>query len=113
MGRVAAGPKKRERDRSTRSRIRMDSAATSQPRASLALSEKLNAWLVLGRVSNLPTVWSNCLAGCWLGGWNRPGPVLLLFGGTLLYTAGMFLMTFAMSNLIRNIGANVRLFPAH
>ncbi len=70
----------------------MDSAATSQPRASLALNEKLCAWLVLGRVSNLPTVWSNCLAACWLGGWNRPGPVLLLFlGGTLLYTAGMFL----------------------
>jgi hypothetical protein len=70
----------------------MDSAAISRPRASLALSEKLRAWMVLGRISNLPTVWSNCLAGCWLGGWNTPGAVLLLcFGGTLLYTGGMFL----------------------
>jgi hypothetical protein len=53
---------------------------------------KLRVWLVLGRVSNLPTVWSNCLAGCWLGGGNTPGAVLLLcFGASLLYTGGMFL----------------------
>ena len=58
----------------------------------LALSGKLRAWMVLGRISNLPTVWSNCLAGCWLGGWNTPGAVLLLcLGSTLLYTGGMFL----------------------
>jgi hypothetical protein len=70
----------------------MDSAAISRPGASLALSGKLRAWMVLGRISNLPTVWSNCLAGCWLGGWNTPGAVLLLcLGGTLLYTGGMFL----------------------
>jgi UbiA prenyltransferase family protein len=70
----------------------MDSAAISRPRASLALGGKLRAWMVLGRISNLPTVWSNCLAGCWLGGWNTPGAVLLLcLGSTLLYTGGMFL----------------------
>lgn len=48
--------------------------------------------LVLGRVSNLPTVWSNCLAGWWLGGggnyWKLP---FLLLGMSALYTAGMFL----------------------
>src|SRR6266853_1629535 len=48
--------------------------------------------LVLGRVSNLPTVWSNCLAGWLLG---RGGPwdrfALLCLGATLLYTGGMFL----------------------
>jgi 4-hydroxybenzoate polyprenyltransferase len=48
--------------------------------------------LVLGRVSNLPTVWSNCLAGWWLSGggnfWKLP---LLLFGMSALYTGGMFL----------------------
>ncbi len=48
--------------------------------------------LVLGRVSNLPTVWSNCLAGWWLGGggniWKLP---FLLLGLSLLYTGGMFL----------------------
>src|ERR1035437_4124158 len=48
--------------------------------------------LVLGRVSNLPTVWSNCLAGWWLGGggnyWKLP---FLFLGMSLLYTGGMFL----------------------
>jgi 4-hydroxybenzoate polyprenyltransferase len=48
--------------------------------------------LVLGRVSNLPTVWSNCVAGWWLGGgghfWKLPP---LLLGVSLLYTGGMFL----------------------
>jgi 4-hydroxybenzoate polyprenyltransferase len=48
--------------------------------------------LVLGRVSNLPTVWSNCLAGWWLGGggnfWKLP---FLLLGVSVLYTGGMFL----------------------
>lgn len=70
----------------------MDSAAISRPPVSLARREKLRAWMVLGRISNFPTVWSNCLAGCWLGGWNTPGAVLLLcLGSTLLYTGGMFL----------------------
>jgi len=48
--------------------------------------------LVLGRVSNLPTVWSNCLAGWWLGGGGHAGRLpFLLFGISLLYTGGMFL----------------------
>src|SRR5579862_5479534 len=48
--------------------------------------------LILGRVSNLPTVWSNCLAGWWLGGGGtgrRFG--LLCLGASCLYLAGMFL----------------------
>src|ERR1700678_2876396 len=53
---------------------------------------RLRTLLVLGRVSNLPTVWSNCLAGWWLSGgqnyWKLP---LLLLGTSSLYTAGMFL----------------------
>jgi 4-hydroxybenzoate polyprenyltransferase len=48
--------------------------------------------LILGRVSNLPTVWSNCLAGWWLSGggnyWKLP---LLLLGTSALYVGGMFL----------------------
>jgi hypothetical protein len=48
--------------------------------------------LLLGRVSNLPTVWSNCFAGWWLSGggnfWKLPP---LLLGVSALYTAGMFL----------------------
>jgi 4-hydroxybenzoate polyprenyltransferase len=49
-------------------------------------------WLVLGRISNLPTVWSNCLAGWWLGGGQETRNLPLLFSGaTLLYVGGMFL----------------------
>jgi UbiA prenyltransferase family len=70
----------------------MDSAAISRSPTSLALSQKLRAWMILGRISNLPTVWSNCLAGCWLGGWNTPMALgLLCLGSTLLYVGGMFL----------------------
>lgn len=51
----------------------------------------LRTLLVLGRVSNLPTVWSNCLAGWILAG---GGPVSrfgwLCLGATLLYVAGMY-----------------------
>lgn len=53
---------------------------------------QLRTLLVLGRVSNLPTVWSNCLAGWWLSGggnfWKLP---FLLLGVSALYTGGMFL----------------------
>jgi len=52
----------------------------------------LRAFLILGRVSNLPTVWSNCLAGWWLGGQGCPHKLPFLFAGaSLIYTAGMFL----------------------
>ena len=56
------------------------------------LAQQTRVLLVLGRVSNLPTVWSNCLAAWLLGGggpWLRFG--LLCLGATLLYTGGMFL----------------------
>jgi hypothetical protein len=56
------------------------------------MSSNWRTLLVLGRVSNLPTVWTNCLAGWWLGGglnhWRLP---FLLLGVSLLYTGGMFL----------------------
>ena len=52
----------------------------------------LRTLLVLGRVSNLPTVWSNCLAGWWLGGAGKlTGLPFLFSGATLLYIGGMFL----------------------
>jgi 4-hydroxybenzoate polyprenyltransferase len=53
---------------------------------------RLRTLLVLGRVSNVPTVWSNCLAGWLLGGggdWSRFA--LLCAGATLLYIGGMYL----------------------
>src|SRR5205823_9118705 len=48
--------------------------------------------LILGRVSNLPTVWSNCLAG-WLLGGGGSGWMLLVvcLGTTCLFLGGMFL----------------------
>ncbi|MBI4660060.1 MAG: UbiA family prenyltransferase [Verrucomicrobia bacterium] len=54
---------------------------------------QLRTLLVLGRVSNVPTVWSNCLAG-WLLGGAGTGPVeflCLCAGATCLYIGGMFL----------------------
>jgi 4-hydroxybenzoate polyprenyltransferase len=57
-----------------------------------ALLRRARALLVLGRVSNLPTVWSNCLAGWWLGGSGDSERLpLLLAGVTCLYLGGMFL----------------------
>src|SRR5262245_66174402 len=48
--------------------------------------------LMLGRVSNLPTVWSNCLAGWLLGGGGLAARfVLLCSGATFLYVGGMYL----------------------
>src|SRR5215211_3201920 len=52
----------------------------------------LRTLLLLGRVSNVPTVWSNCLAGWILAGTgavDRLGWVCA--GATFLYVAGMYL----------------------
>jgi 4-hydroxybenzoate polyprenyltransferase len=56
------------------------------------LNEQTRALLALGRVSNLPTVWSNCLAAWMLAGagW-QPHFLLLWTGTTLLYLGGMLL----------------------
>src|SRR5262245_26457939 len=52
----------------------------------------LRTLLTLGRVSNLPTVWSNCLAGWWLAGGGNVQKLPWLFAGvTMLYIGGMFL----------------------
>jgi hypothetical protein len=48
--------------------------------------------LALGRVSHLPTLWSNCLAGWWLAGWgNARGLPVLCIAVSLLYLGGAFL----------------------
>lgn len=54
---------------------------------------KLGTALRLGRVSNLPTVWTNTLAGAVLAGVGAFGAqfALLLVAFTLFYTGGMFL----------------------
>ena len=53
---------------------------------------KLRTLLVLGRVSNVPTVWSNCIAGWMLsGGGPTERLALLCFAATCLYIGGMYL----------------------
>jgi 4-hydroxybenzoate polyprenyltransferase len=55
-------------------------------------AEFLRALVIMGRVSNLPTVWSNCLAGWLLGGfgdWNLL--YVLLTGASCLYLGGMYM----------------------
>jgi len=53
----------------------------------------LRAALQLGRVSNLPTVWTNVLAGLALAGaFPKPGTLIgLLVSMSLFYTGGMYL----------------------
>ena len=51
----------------------------------------LRSRLILPRAAVLLTVWSNCLAGWWLGGGGRNEELpLLLVGATLLYLGGTF-----------------------
>jgi len=61
--------------------------------AAIARSGRATIYLRLGRVSNLPTVWTNVLAGVVLaGGSRRAGTVALLtVAASLLYVGGMFL----------------------
>jgi hypothetical protein len=57
-----------------------------------AARRAVRTFLVLGRVSNLPTVFSNCIAGWWLGGHASTRHLPFLFAGaTLLYLGGMYL----------------------
>ena len=59
---------------------------------SVARGMNLSVALKLGRVSNLPTVWTNVLAGIALAGGASSRVVLfLIVGMSLFYTAGMFL----------------------
>lgn len=53
----------------------------------------LKPWLELARISNLPTAWTNVLAGWLLAGGQLRDPRLLwlLLGGSLLYSGGMIL----------------------
>ncbi|PID60177.1 MAG: hypothetical protein CSB44_11460 [Gammaproteobacteria bacterium] len=57
------------------------------------MNRHLSTFLTLGRVSNLPTVWTNVLAGAVIAG--GPGDVastaLLMFAMSLAYIGGMFL----------------------
>lgn len=56
------------------------------------IQRAITTFLVLGRLANLPTLWSNCLAGWWLGGaGSLAGLGALCSGVSFLYLGGMFL----------------------
>lgn len=58
----------------------------------MAGTATLRALLNLAHVERLPTIWSNCLAGWWLGGGGNIERLPFLFGGaTLLFVGGAFL----------------------
>lgn len=58
----------------------------------IKVKEKIKALILLSRLSNLPTIWSNCLAGWLLGGGGDVGVLLnLCFGVSCIYIAAMFM----------------------
>jgi len=65
-----------------------------------SLFSRVRTLLILGRVSNLPTVWSNLIAGCFLAGGDRGmasflhALIPLLTGVSFLYIGGMYLNDF-------------------
>ena len=62
------------------------------PAKSFRAMRRLQTLLTLARASNLPTVWSNCLAGWWLGGHGNVRNLPFLFAGaTFLYAGGTYL----------------------
>ena len=68
-----------------------------EPQILSKLLVMLRTLLILGRVSNLPTVWSNLVAGWILVGGEIDASAslgLLFAGGSCLYTGGMFLNDF-------------------
>jgi 4-hydroxybenzoate polyprenyltransferase len=65
------------------------------PARAVSRSSRARAFLLLSRVSNLPTVWSNVLAG-WIAATSRGGEatalvVAIAIAISLMYTGGMFL----------------------
>jgi 4-hydroxybenzoate polyprenyltransferase len=65
----------------------------SAERISPDCRRRWRVYLDLGRVSNLPTVWTNCLAGIALSAAVLETPALLILTASLscFYTGGMFL----------------------
>ena len=56
------------------------------------LARRFRTLLLVSRVANLPTLWSNCLAGWWLSGGGAWGRLALLLPGvSALYLGGVFL----------------------
>ena len=80
----------------------MGAQSTFRSRFGVSMISRIKTVLKLSRVSNLPTVWSNCIAGWLLGGGIAYLPeasclkevlllLLLLVGASLAYSAGMIM----------------------
>ena len=69
-------------------------------------------YLKIGRVSNLPTVWTNVLAGAFLSGHAADVPTLLwvMLAITLFYTGGMYLND-ALTQISMRVNAPAVPFP--
>lgn len=62
----------------------------------------IRSWLVLGRISNLTTVWANALCAWILGGTGATGNLIsVIVGLSLLYIAGMYLNDYCDTNFDR------------
>lgn len=58
----------------------------------MSIRRGLGTFLILGRVSNLPTIWSNVIAGWFLSGGGWGGELAwIMLGMSLFYLAGMTL----------------------
>ena len=70
----------------------MDPSAALSTGFGMKMLTRLSVMLKLARVSNLPTVWSNCIVGWLLGGGEFSSWLylsMLMLGASLAYSAGM------------------------
>ena len=60
-------------------------------KATVGSRSRLRAYLLLARISNLPTIWTNVLAAYVVAGASRESLPIASIAVSLFYTAGMFL----------------------
>jgi len=71
-----------------------DGSVVAQPsftRATGGRRSRPRAYLLLARISNLPTIWTNVMAAFVVGGASRESLPIAVIAASLFYTAGMFL----------------------
>ncbi len=74
------------------------------------MSATLHRILTLARVSNLPTVWSNCLAAWFISGAHPSWSMLpLLIGASLLYAGVMTFVILKVLSAVSVLKAETRL----
>src|ERR1700709_2598714 len=96
LGRAAAAPANRLQGCRHRTRDIVLREGTCRMSAAAARMPGLSTLLRLGRISNLPTVWTNVLAGSVIAGGERyPDQIVpIMIAMTALYFGGMYLPDF-------------------